>query len=129
MNEEYNVVTCNECARFLTEEEKRDPKWVCPECGSKIPDSHSILRTSINLAVDVSVKVKDPSGFVTQEERSKTQIYEKTGEPVNNSYSVDRTNPHVTINHHKIVTKGIIPRIIHEHVDVSPAKHRPKKDE
>lgn len=122
---------CDECGRDLTEEEKINPEAVCPDCGSKIKKSFSTVKTSIKISASASSKIRDPDGFVLQEERSRSSISEKTGRPVKTLISIDRTEQEITRKTHRVKELDDYGnyKTIHEHVDEFPAKRRPKNDE
>lgn len=82
------------------------------------------------MMVSVGTKVKDSTGFVTQESSTKQSHSDKTGRPVTITKDIDRRNPDFTTFHHKVEEldeHGILLKTIHEHTDPTPAKHRPQK--
>ncbi|MDI6718728.1 MAG: hypothetical protein QMD46_03860 [Methanomicrobiales archaeon] len=132
MSSESYAVKCAECGRDLSEEIKVNPKTSCPDCGSRTKNHFSTIEAQLHLSVDVSSKVIDPSGFVKQEERTKSSKSEKTGRPVKTTINVDRRDPDVTKVTHKVEgldEHGIFYKTIHEDIKEGSAKHRPKKKE
>lgn len=131
MSSETRTVKCEGCGRDLTEEVKIDPEMSCQECGSRKREFFVSFGESIGLSAATSVKVKDPSGFITQEERSRSSKSKQTGRPVKITVNVDRRDPEktkVTHNVKELDKHGIFYKKIHEDVKEGPAKHRPKKD-
>jgi hypothetical protein len=129
---DIHAVKCAGCGRDLTEEIKINPKISCPDCGSIIQNCFVNVEDTIAVSVDESFNIKDPSGFVKQEVRTKSSKSEKTGRPIKTTVHVDRGDPNVTKVTHRIEEldeHGIYYKLIHEDVKEGSAKHRPKEKE
>lgn len=130
MSNEMNLTMCSGCGKDLTylndpnDPHKRAP---CPDCGSKIRNHFASVECGIKLTPSISLEAKNPEGFTKQKEKVREDYSEKSGRPVTITKVIDRTNLDITTFYHKVEEydeHGILKKVVHEHTNISPAKHR-----
>lgn len=114
------IRTCKECGRFVDDvKPNADGVTICPDCGETMGILHLTLTDSVHFSEAIKGKVIETSGRVKQEFKQRDDVSAQTGEPVQVSINVDRSNPNAKPKvTHKVVTVDKLTghtETIHEH--------------
>jgi len=117
---------CAECGKEIKEDNKP-----CPDCGSTKRHIESEIQITAKGSVSVGYKVKDPSGTIKFNGKSKPDVWKKYQKPVQVTIDKDHTHPEYTEIRHKVEEvneSGEPAKTIHEDVKWGKSKHRSRKD-
>ena len=82
---------------------------------------------SVRILEAVKIR-KFEDGFIVGETKSKEKISGETKRPAHEMLTIDRSDPAYTVKYHRVQEhdeKGNPMGDLHEHTEISPAKHRP----